>query len=99
MRRIAVVIVVVVLLAAAAATSAYAAKPPAAAPPSAPPSDFFGMVSEDAFQVEGAYRQPPGRVSLISTDRMRSPALHVRWNWQMAAGPGRARPRDPAGGS
>jgi hypothetical protein len=56
MRRIAVVIVVV-LLAAAAATSAYAAKPPAAAPPSAPPRDFFGMVSEDAFQVEGAYRQ------------------------------------------
>ena len=56
MRRVAVVLVVV-LLAAAAATSAHAAKPPAAAAPSALPSDFFGMVSEDAFQVEGAYRQ------------------------------------------
>jgi len=58
MRRLAVVIFVIVLLAAAAATSAYAAKPPAAKPPAAaPPRDFFGMVSEDAFQVIGDYRQ------------------------------------------
>jgi hypothetical protein len=58
MRRIAAVIAVVVCLVALGATSAHAGTGAAqSVPPTAALRDFFGLVSEDAFQVEGAYRQ------------------------------------------
>jgi hypothetical protein len=54
MDRVAAVIAVAVCVVALGATAADA-RTGAAKP--APPRDFFGLVSEDAFQVEGAYRQ------------------------------------------
>ena len=54
MHRLAAVTVVVISLAALAATSASADAPP---PPNGAPSDFFGLVSDDAFAAPGGYRQ------------------------------------------